>query len=59
LAHDEDAQQIQLAPSKELPDGYECAHPSYKVHMFSKSPLVLYLEGFLTGEERLHLQDLA
>ncbi len=34
-----------------------CNHPPYKVHLFSKAPLVVYLEGFLTPEERSHLQE--
>ncbi|UNI19872.1 Procollagen-proline 4-dioxygenase [Purpureocillium takamizusanense] len=38
---------------------YSCVHPPYKVHLVSRSPLVMYLEGFLTAEERGHLQELA
>lgn len=46
------------ASQKKL-DGYECAHPPYKTHLLSKSPLVIYIEGFITDEERLHLQKIA
>ncbi|KAH7320071.1 hypothetical protein B0I35DRAFT_227559 [Stachybotrys elegans] len=55
LAQDEQA----VLSSGELPDDYACQHPPYKVHLVSKSPLVLYIEDFLTRHERLHLQDLA
>jgi prolyl 4-hydroxylase len=40
-------------------NGYDCVHPPYKSHLLSKSPLVIYIEDFVTDEERLHLQDLA
>jgi len=40
-------------------EGRECKHPNYKVHLFSKSPLVIYLEGFLTKEEREHMLEVA
>ena len=36
---------------------YECVHPAYNVHVFSKSPLVIYISNFLTLEERVHLED--
>lgn len=36
-----------------------CAHPSYKVHLLSKSPLVIYITNFLAPAERAHLQKLA
>ncbi|KAK8077057.1 2OG-Fe(II) oxygenase superfamily protein [Apiospora saccharicola] len=35
----------------------ECRHPAYQAHILSKSPLVIYLEGFLTPEERAHLTE--
>ncbi|KAK7921506.1 2OG-Fe(II)oxygenase superfamily protein [Apiospora marii] len=35
----------------------ECRHPAYQTHILSKSPLVIYLEGFLTPEERAHLTE--
>jgi prolyl 4-hydroxylase len=34
-----------------------CKHPQYTVHLFSKAPLVIYISGFLTSEERYHLQE--
>ena len=51
-------EQVPLS-SKELPSGYTCTHPPSKVHLFSKSPLVMYIEDFLTDHERHHLQSLA
>ncbi|OAA33228.1 Prolyl 4-hydroxylase, alpha subunit [Moelleriella libera RCEF 2490] len=42
-----------------LSSDYTCAHPPYAVHIVSKSPFVMYLEGFLTSDERLHLLQLA
>jgi hypothetical protein len=38
-------------------DSFICEHPPYRVHQLSKSPLVIYLDGFLTDQERAHLQD--
>ncbi|KAI0397150.1 2OG-Fe(II) oxygenase superfamily protein [Xylariaceae sp. FL0594] len=35
-----------------------CEHPSYQSHIVSKSPLVIYLDGFLTLKEAAHLQDI-
>lgn len=35
-----------------------CVHPPYKIHLLSKSPLVIYIEDFITPDERLHLQGL-
>ncbi|KAK3937812.1 hypothetical protein QBC46DRAFT_344184 [Diplogelasinospora grovesii] len=37
-------------------DDYVCTHPPYKVLMVSKSPLVIYINDFITPEERAHLQ---
>ncbi len=33
-----------------------CTHPPYKVHKVSSSPLVIYLEEFLTPPEQEHLK---
>ncbi|KAI0907220.1 2OG-Fe(II) oxygenase superfamily protein [Ustulina deusta] len=33
-----------------------CQHPPYHSHLVSTSPLVIYLEGFLTPEEQTHLK---
>ncbi|PKS05590.1 hypothetical protein jhhlp_008108 [Lomentospora prolificans] len=38
---------------------YTCTHPPYKIHLFSHSPLVIYITDFITPEERAHLLDLA
>jgi prolyl 4-hydroxylase len=40
-----------------LSSKYECVHPNYGVHLFSSSPLVIYLSNFITPEERKHLQE--
>ena len=40
---------------KPLTAGDACQHPAYTSHIVSKSPLVIYLDGFLTVEERAHL----
>jgi len=39
-----------------LKDDFVCQHPPYRVHMVSKSPLVIYITDFLTPDERVHLQ---
>lgn len=44
----------QDAEQKPLID-YECVHPPYKAHLFSRSPLVIYLTDFLTPSERAHM----
>ena len=38
-------------------DDYSCTHPPYKVHLVSKSPLVIYITDFLTQAERDHLVE--
>ncbi|KAI0550419.1 2OG-Fe(II) oxygenase superfamily protein [Xylaria curta] len=35
-----------------------CEHPAYKSHVVSKSPLMIYLDGFLTPDEQVHLQSI-
>lgn len=35
-----------------------CQHPAYRSHLVSKSPLVIYLDGFLTADEQTHLQTI-
>ena len=37
-------------------DGDGC-EGEYKVHVWSAEPLVVYIEGFLSGEERTHLLE--
>ncbi len=39
-------------------DDYVCEHPPYNVLLVSKSPLVIYLQNFITPLERAHLLDL-
>ncbi|KAL1838501.1 hypothetical protein VTJ49DRAFT_2608 [Mycothermus thermophilus] len=39
-------------------DDYVCEHPPYKPRIVSKSPLVIYLENFITPSERAYLLDL-
>jgi hypothetical protein len=46
-------EQIPQAPLQD--ESYTCTHPPYKVHVFSKSPLVIYITNFITPEERAHL----
>ncbi|KAH7347478.1 2OG-Fe(II) oxygenase superfamily protein [Plectosphaerella cucumerina] len=40
-------------------DDYVCTHPSYNIHLLSKSPLVIYISDFITPSERKHLLELA
>lgn len=35
-----------------------CPEDSYSVHIFSKAPLVVYIENFLSAEERSHLLEI-
>ena len=48
-----------MAPQGLSLEGYTCTHPPYKIHIFSKSPLVIYIENFITAEERSHLHAVA
>ncbi|KAK4231583.1 hypothetical protein QBC38DRAFT_528639 [Podospora fimiseda] len=34
---------------------YQCERDGYKIHVYSREPLVIYFEGFLSEEERDHL----
>jgi hypothetical protein len=43
-----------MTPDPEL----VCEEQGYKVHVFSREPLVIYLEGFLSEEERRHVVDI-
>lgn len=38
--------------------GVQCPQDSYSVHVLSRAPLVLYIEGFLHPEERAHLLEI-
>ena len=44
----------------EADDGlnYTCPPHHYTVHVYSREPLVLYIENFLTDEERAHLLNI-
>ncbi|KAB5558237.1 hypothetical protein GE09DRAFT_105842 [Coniochaeta sp. 2T2.1] len=35
-----------------------CASDTYSVHIYSREPLVVYIEGFLSVDERAHLLDI-
>jgi prolyl 4-hydroxylase len=60
FGHEALAQDEQVPLSHQgLPSDYTCTHPPAKVHLLSKSPLVMYIEDFLSHHERLHLQSLA
>lgn len=61
LSHPTIAQdnQVPLLSPPQLSEDYTCEHPSSKVHLLSKSPLVIYIENFVAQHERLHLQSLA
>ncbi|KAK0621230.1 hypothetical protein B0T17DRAFT_508600 [Bombardia bombarda] len=37
----------------------QCTKDSYSVHVFSREPLVLYIENFLSFEEQRHLLDIS
>lgn len=43
---------------KPLASSDSCKHPAYQSHIVSKSPLVIYLEGFVTTEEQEHLKEI-
>ncbi|KAK4210792.1 oxidoreductase [Rhypophila decipiens] len=38
---------------------YKCTHPSYQVHKVSSSPLVIYIQNFMTPSERQHLRQIS
>ena len=46
------------ASQKPIGSDYVCEHPQYHTHIVSTSPLVIYLENFITAEERRHLLDI-
>jgi len=37
---------------------FVCQDHPYTVHLFSKNPLVVYISGFITAEERTHLSNI-
>lgn len=40
------------------PGNLTCGEDRYSVHLFSKEPLIIYIQGFLSLEERAHLLDI-
>jgi prolyl 4-hydroxylase len=55
---DEVAPASSSASNKVKPDGSDelnCADDAYRVHLFSRSPLVIYVENFLSRPETDHL----
>lgn len=40
------------------PGNLTCGTDTYAVHLFSKAPLVIYIEGFLDASERAHLLEI-
>ena len=36
----------------------ECPRHAYDIHVFATSPLVIYIDGFLSEEEAQHLVDI-
>ena len=55
LAVSVSAQRQQQPLAQDAADLHACTHPPYKVYIVSRSPLVMYLEDFLTRDERAHL----
>lgn len=49
---------LALEPNGTEEPALDCAPDAYSVHIFSKEPLVLYIENFLTDEERSHLLEI-
>ena len=47
------------AGTSKVIDDFHCLHPSYHVHKLSSSPLVIYLQNFMTSEEREHLKAIS
>jgi len=40
-------------------DDFQCIHPPTQVHKVSSSPLVIYLQNFITPQERAHLKQVS
>ncbi|KAK5663895.1 hypothetical protein OQA88_103 [Cercophora sp. LCS_1] len=49
----------ELLASEDANQTTHCSPDSYSVHVFSREPLVLYIENFLTLQERSHLLDIS
>ena len=54
-----DNSQAPLTDDDFIAAGHSCEIPPYKMHLVSTSPLVIYLENFITPDERARLQKLA
>ena len=39
-------------------EGLQCPRHEYDVHVFSASPLIIYVDGFLSSGEAKHLVDM-
>lgn len=46
------------ASQKPMGGDYACQHPQYQTHIVSTSPLVIYIENFLSEEEQSHLLEI-
>lgn len=49
---------VKCVGSKQVPlqdVEYTCTHPAYNIHLFSSSPVVIYISNFITPSERSHL----
>lgn len=42
----------------ESTSNYTCPPNTYAVHVFSRAPLVVYIENFLSPDERTHLLEI-
>lgn len=47
-----------LLAAEDWPGNLTCPGDAYSVHLFSKEPLVVYLENFLSPGERAHLLEI-
>ncbi|KAK7752656.1 hypothetical protein SLS62_005425 [Diatrype stigma] len=56
-AHGSSSQEDGSSSQKPMGVDYVCQHPQYQTRIVSTSPFVIYIENFLTAEEREHLLD--
>lgn len=47
-----------LLAAEDWPGNLTCPGDAYSVHLFSKEPLVVYIENFLSAGERAHLLEI-
>ena len=40
-------------------EGLECEEKGYKVHIFNREPLIIYIEGFLSQDESMRILDMS